>query len=175
MCGYVESVGKSDEWCRQQRNPLFWEMSKEMLLFSLKLKFNHLWHIMFWFMVSSYEEEIERASFSVQLHCSTSYDWNQWWLRSGCAFAFPFSQESCVVPVVPQEEKSLRKDPREADGSTSTEAEHVIKVWPVHPHGLCWGQRQKEKEATSFGILEQINIWGKEQQKSWVNDLWTSI
>lgn len=57
--------------------------------------------------------------------------------RSGCAFAFPFSEGNCVVLVVTQEEKSLKKDPREADGSTSIEAERVIKVWPAHPHSLC--------------------------------------
>lgn len=102
---------------------------------------------------------------------STASLYHQFWLesmtRSGCAFAFPFSEGSCVVLVVIQEKKSLRKDSREADGSTTTKAEHVIKVWPVHPQCLCRGQRQKEKEATNFGILEQMDIWGKEQQKSW--------
>lgn len=54
---------------------------------------------------------------------------------SGCAFAFPFSEESCVILVVTQEEKSLNT--QENDGSISTKAEHVIEVWPVHPHSLC--------------------------------------
>lgn len=76
--------------------------------------------------------------------------------RSGCEFPFPFSEGSCVVLLVTQEEKSLKKDPREADGSTSYKAEHVTEVWPVYP--LCQGQRQKEKAATSFGILEQMNV-----------------
>lgn len=74
--------------------------------------------------------------------------------RSGCAFAFLFSEGSCVVLVATQEEKSLRKDPREADGSTSTEAEHVIKCGQC-THNVYAEVKGKKRRRPQ--VLEYLN------------------
>ena len=55
----------------------------------------------------------------------------------------------------------------------ATEVEHVIKMWPVHPHSLCWGQRENRRPQ----VLEYLDNWRSEakiNKNNWVNVLWTS-